>query len=181
MIFIETKLPGAFIIELEKREDERGFFARAWCQKEVRAKGLNDSSVQVNISYNKTRGTLRGMHYQTAPSEEIKLVRCVRGIVYDVIIDLRPDSPTRGEWIGVELTADNYRTLYVPKNFAHGYQTLRDDSEVLYQVSEFYSPASERGVRYNDLAFAIEWPLPVSGISDKDRSWPDYILTKDSD
>jgi len=175
MIFKETRLKGAFIIELEQLKDERGFFARAWCQKEFEAHGLTPRLVQCNISFNKRRGTLRGMHYQAAPYEEAKLVRCTRGAVYDVIIDLRPDSPTYKQWIGVELTADNRRMLYVPEGFAHGYQTLTDNAEVFYQVSQFYSPESERGVRWNDPAFGIEWPeADVRIISAKDQSWPDY-------
>jgi len=172
MIFRETILKGAFVIEMEKFEDKRGFFARAWCQKEVEANGLVSRVVQTNISFNKKRGTLRGMHYQVAPYEQIKLVRCTRGVIYDVIIDLRPDSPTFRKWTGVELTAENYTMLYVPENFAHGFQTLEDNTEVTYQVSQFYSPESERGVRYDDPVFQAEWPLPVEVISEKDIAWP---------
>jgi len=172
MIFRETTLKGAFVIEIEKFEDKRGFFARAWCQKEVEANGLVSRVVQTNISFNKKRGTLRGMHYQVAPYEQVKLVRCTRGVIYDVIIDLRPDSPTFRKWTGVELTAENYTMLYVPENFAHGFQTLEDNTEVTYQVSQFYSPESERGVRYDDPALGIEWPLQVEVISDKDLGWP---------
>ena len=172
MIFRETILKGAFVIEMEKFEDKRGFFARAWCQKEVEANGLVSRVVQTNISFNKKRGTLRGMHYQVAPYEQIKLVRCTRGAIYDVIIDLRPDSPTFRKWTGVELTAENYTMLYVPENFAHGFQTLEDNTEVTYQVSQFYSPESERGVRYDDPVFQVEWPLPVEVISEKDIAWP---------
>ena len=172
MIFRETTLKGAFVIEMEKFEDKRGFFARAWCQKEVEANGLVSRMVQTNISFNKKRGTLRGMHYQVAPYEQIKLVRCTRGVIYDVIIDLRPDSPTFRKWTGVELTAENYIMLYVPENVAHGFQTLEDNTEVTYQVSQFYSPESERGVRYNDPVFQVEWPLPVEVISEKDIAWP---------
>ncbi len=175
MIFRETKLAGAFIIELEKLEDERGFFARAWCQKEFEAQGLVSRFVQCNVSFNKKRGTLRGMHYQVAPYEEVKLVRCTRGAIYDVIIDLRPDSPTYTQWLGVELTADNYRMLYVPEGCAHGYQTLTDNAEVFYQVSQFYAPQCERGVRWDDPVFNIEWPIdhPII-LSEKDRRWPDF-------
>jgi len=176
VIFAETKLKGAFVIEIEKLEDERGFFARAWCQKEFEAHGLISQLVQANISYNKMRGTVRGMHYQKAPYAETKLVRCTRGAIYDVAIDLRQGSPTYKQWIGVELTAGNYRMLYVPEGFAHGYQTLEDDTEVFYQVSQFYSPEHERGVRYDDRAFRIEWPIDVQVVSDKDKSWPDYLL-----
>ena len=172
MIFRETTLKGAFVIEIEKFEDTRGFFARAWCQKEVEANGLVSRVVQTNISFNKKRGTLRGMHYQVAPYEQVKLVRCTRGVIYDVIIDLRPDSPTFRKWTGVELTAENYTMLYVPENFAHGFQTLEDNTEVTYQVSQFYSPESERGVRYDDPVFQVEWPLPVEVISEKDIAWP---------
>ena len=172
MIFRETTLKGAFVIEMERFEDKRGFFARAWCQKEVEANGLVSRVVQTNISFNKKRGTLRGMHYQVAPYEQIKLVRCTRGAIYDVVIDLRPDSPTFRKWTGVELTAENYTMLYVPENFAHGFQTLEDNTEVTYQVSQFYSPESERGVRYDDPVFQVEWPFQVEVISEKDIAWP---------
>ena len=177
MIFTETSLKGAFIIELERIEDARGFFARTWCQKEFEAHGLSTRLVQCNVSFNKKPGTLRGMHYQTTPHEEAKLVRCTSGVIYDAIIDLRPESPTYLQWIGAELTADNRRMLYVPENFAHGYQTLTHDTEIFYQVSQFYSPESERGVRWNDPAFGIEWPETENIIvSEKDKDWPDYIL-----
>jgi dTDP-4-dehydrorhamnose 3,5-epimerase len=172
MIFRETTLKGAFVIEIEKFEDKRGFFARAWCQKEVEANGLVSRVVQTNISFNKKRATLRGMHYQVAPYEQVKLVRCTRGVIYDVIIDLRPDSPTFRKWTGVELTAENYTMLYVPERFAHGFLTLQDTTEITYQVSQFYSPESARGVRYDDPLFGIEWPLPVAVISEKDIAWP---------
>jgi dTDP-4-dehydrorhamnose 3,5-epimerase len=175
MIFTETKLPGAYIIDIQKLEDTRGFVARAWCQKEFAAHGLSPCLVQANISWNKRQGTLRGMHYQVAPYAEAKLVRCTRGAIYDVIIDVRPNSPTYKQWIGVELRADNYKLLYVPEYFAHGFQTLEDNTEVTYQVSQFYAPGSERGTRYNDPAFGIEWPIAVHVISDKDKSWPDYL------
>jgi dTDP-4-dehydrorhamnose 3,5-epimerase len=157
---------------MEKFKDERGFFARAWCQREVEANGLISRVTQTNISFNKKRGTLRGMHYQVAPDEQVKLVRCTAGAIYDVIIDMRLDSPTYRKWTGVELTAENYRMLYVPEHFAHGFQTLEDTSEVTYQVSQFYSPESERGVRYDDPVFQVEWPLPVEVISEKDIAWP---------
>lgn len=175
MIFIETELKGAHIIELERREDNRGFFARTWCQQEFAAHGLVARIVQVNLSYNHTRGTLRGMHFQTAPYAETKLVRAVRGAIYDVIIDLRPDSPTYKRWIGVELTADNHRALYVPEGFAHGFQTLEDHTDVLYEMSAFYTPLAASGLRYNDPAFDITWPLPVSIISERDTSWADFV------
>jgi len=174
VIFTEIKLKGAYIVDLEKREDERGFFARGWCQNEFEAHGLAPRVVQANISYNKKRGTLRGMHYQLAPYEETKLVRCTRGALYDVIVDLRPTSPSYKQWFGVELSAENYKMLYVPEGFAHGFITLQDETEATYQVSQFYTPGSERGLRYNDPAFGIEWPVEVRVISEKDKSWPDY-------
>jgi dTDP-4-dehydrorhamnose 3,5-epimerase len=174
MIFTETELKGAYIIDLERREDDRGFFARTWCQNEFEAHGLVARIVQANTSYNKLRGTLRGMHYQRAPYAETKLVRAVRGAIVDVIVDLRTDSPTYKRWISVELTADNRRALFVPEGFAHGFQTLEDDTDVSYQVSAFYTPGAEGGARYNDPAFDIQWPLPISVISDKDATWPDF-------
>jgi dTDP-4-dehydrorhamnose 3,5-epimerase len=172
MIFRETTLKGAFVIEMEKFEDKRGFFARAWSRKEVEANGLISRVAEINISFSKRRGTLRGMHYQVAPYEQVKLVRCTAGAIYDVIIDMRLDSPSYRKWTGVELTAENYRMLYVPEHFAHGFQTLEDDTEVTYQVSQFYSPESERGVRYDDPVFQVEWPRPVEVISEKDIAWP---------
>jgi dTDP-4-dehydrorhamnose 3,5-epimerase len=174
MIFNETKLKGAYIIDIEPHSDERGFFARAWCQKEFETHGLVANVAQANLSYNRKQGTLRGMHYQLSPYAETKLVRCIRGSIYDVIIDLRPDSPTFQQWIGVELSAANRRMLYVPESFAHGFQTLEDEVEVLYQVSEFYTPGAERGLRYNDARFAIQWPQEVTVISEKDQNWADY-------
>ncbi len=176
MIFHRLKLAGAYRIDLEPREDERGFFARAWCQKEFAEHGLETRIVQSNLSYNRYKGTLRGMHYQAPPHEEVKLVRCIRGSIFDVIIDLRPDSPTYRQWVGVELTAANRQMLYVPRGFAHGFQTLEDDTEVFYHVSEFYHPQAERGVRWNDPQFGIAWPAVEKRIvSVKDQSWPDYI------
>ena len=174
MIFRETKLKGAFIIEPERLEDERGFFARTFCQEEFEAHGLNPAVVQCNISFNKKRGTLRGMHYQVVPHEEAKLVRCTRGAIYDVIIDLRPESPTLKQWVGVELTADNRRMLYIPEGFAHGFQTLEDDTEVFYQMSEFYHLECARGVRWDDRVFGIEWPLAEVIISAKDRGYSNF-------
>ena len=171
MIFIETKLKGAYIIEPERLEDERGFFARTWCEDEFAAHGLNPRLVQCNISFNKKKGALRGMHYQVAPYEEAKLVRCTKGAIYDVIIDLRFNSPTHKQWFAVELTAENRKMLYVPEGFAHGFQTLEDDSEVFYQMSEFYHPECARGVRWNDPAFRIEWPIKIAVISLKDQSF----------
>ena len=177
MIFIETKLKGAFIIEPETIEDKRGFFARICCQKEFDEHGLISHFVQCNISFNKKKGTLRGMHYQNAPYEEVKVVRCTKGAIYDVILDLRQDSITYKQWIAVELTADNHKVLYVPEGFAHGYQTLEDDTEVFYQVTQFYSPESERGIRWEEPQFGIQWPAVVERIiSEKDKNWPDFKL-----
>lgn len=174
MKFTETELKGAVIVEIEKLTDERGFFARSYCRKEFEAHGLSPDLVQANVSYNIKKGTLRGMHYQITPYEETKLVRCTRGAIYDVIIDLRPDSETYQKWIGIELTASNYKMLYVPENFGHGFQTLTDDTEVTYQVSQFYTPGAERGIRWNDPVFEINWPVEVTVISEKDRNWSDY-------
>jgi dTDP-4-dehydrorhamnose 3,5-epimerase len=175
MKFTETKLKGAFVVEIEKLIDERGFFARSWCRKEFEAHGLTARVVQANVSSNRKKGTLRGMHYQIAPYQECKLIRCTRGAIYDVIIDLRPDSPTYKQWTGVELTADNYNMFFVPEGFGHGFQTLTDETEITYQVSQFYTPGSEKGIRFDDPAFNIEWPLEVNTISDKDRTWPGFV------
>ncbi|HEY9620745.1 MAG TPA: dTDP-4-dehydrorhamnose 3,5-epimerase [Crinalium sp.] len=174
MIFTETKLKGAFVLDLEIRSDDRGGFARTYCAKEFEAHGLKPSVAQCNLSFNYKAGTLRGMHYQIPPAAETKLVRCTKGAIYDVIIDLRPDSPTYLQHFGVELTADNRRALYVPEMFAHGYQALTDDAEVVYQVGEFYTPGYERGIRYDDPTFAIAWPIPVTVMSEKDQSWPPF-------
>jgi len=174
MIFTETKLKGAFIIDVEPREDERGFFARSWCADEFRRHGLNSRLVQCNISFNNKRGTLRGIHYQVAPFPEAKLVRCTMGAIYDVIIDLRADSPTFKQWISVELTAENRRALYIPEDFAHGFQTLIDHTEVFYQMSEFYHPECARGLRWDDLAFGIEWPFAPRIISQQDAGYADF-------
>ena len=177
MKFNKTAILGAYIIELEKVGDERGFFARAWCQKEFREHDLVTQFVQCNLSFNKRGNTLRGMHYQSAPLEEVKLVRCTRGAIFDVIIDLRPESSTFLKWIGVELTSDNYNMLYVPERFAHGYLTLTEEAEVFYQVSQFYSPGHERGVRWNDPVFKIDWPIDGDVvISEKDNNWPNFVL-----
>ena len=172
MIFTETKLKGSYIIEPDRLEDERGFFARTFCQEEFKAHGLNLQFVQCNISFNKRKGTLRGMHYQITPHEEEKLVRCTMGAVYDVIIDLRPDSPTFTQWVAIELTAENRKILFIPKGIAHGFQTLVDNTEIFYQMSEFYHPESARGVRWNDPLFGIEWPEPPTIISNKDSEYP---------
>ncbi|MFV9503996.1 MAG: dTDP-4-dehydrorhamnose 3,5-epimerase [Oscillochloridaceae bacterium umkhey_bin13] len=173
MNFIETKIPGAYIIELKPFVDERGAFMRSWCANEFAANGLAAQMVQANISSNRLRGTLRGMHYQHAPHAEAKLVRCTRGAVYDVALDLRPESPTYRQWTAVELDADTPRLFYIPEGCAHGFMTLADDTELMYQVSAFYAPGNEGGVRYDDPAFGIEWPLAVSVISAKDQNWPD--------
>jgi dTDP-4-dehydrorhamnose 3,5-epimerase len=172
--FTETELEGAWIVELEERTDDRGFFARAFCKQEFEDHGIPSNVVQANVSYNHRAGTLRGMHYQVPPVTETKFIRCVNGAVYDVIVDLRPDSPTYLQHVGVELSATNRRALYVPGLFAHGFVTLTDDAEVLYLVGEFYTPGHERGIRHDDPAFGIDWPRPVEVISPKDASWPDF-------
>jgi dTDP-4-dehydrorhamnose 3,5-epimerase len=172
MKFSPTKLPGVWIVDLEKREDERGFFARSWCQREFEQHGLNPRLVQCSVSFNLKNGTLRGMHYQIAPHEEAKLVRCTRGAIYDVAVDLRPASPTHKRWLGMELTADDGRALYIPEGFAHGFQTLSDNTEVFYQMSEFYHPESVRGIRWNDPQFAILWPVASKIISPHDQDLP---------
>ena len=174
MRFRETELPGAFVIELEKIEDNRGFFARVWCQQDFEDNGLVPRIVQVSTSFNAKACTLRGMHYQVAPHVETKVVRCTRGALYDVIVDLRPDSPTYKRWIGVELTAKNHTMLYVPAGFAHGFITLEDDTEVTYLISEAYNPQAARAIRWDDPEFGIEWPCPVAEISDKDAGLPDF-------
>jgi dTDP-4-dehydrorhamnose 3,5-epimerase len=174
MIFQETRIPGVFELHLEPMMDERGFFARSWCRDEFETAGLDTRLAQCSISYNVRKGTLRGMHYQLAPYAELKLVRCTRGAIYDVVLDLRVDSPTFGEWIGVNLTADNREMIYIPEGCAHGYLTTADDSEVFYQISEFYHPEAARGVRWNDPIFHIEWPGIVEVISERDRTLPDF-------
>jgi len=174
MRFIETELKGAYIIEIEIIEDERGFFSRTFCQKEFEEHGLNPRIAQCNISYNKKKGTLRGLHYQAAPYEEAKIVSCTRGTIYDVIIDLRPDSPTYCQWFAVELSDENYKMLYVPEGFAHGFQTLEDNTVVFYQMSEFYNPESARGIRWDDPVFGIKWPLSNKVISKKDLDYKDF-------
>ena len=170
MIFTETKLKGAFVIDLEPIQDDRGLFARTWCKKEFVAHGLNPDLVQCNISFNKKRGTLRGMHYQAAPYEEAKLVRCTMGAIYDVIIDLRKESETFMRWLSCELTAKNRKMLYVPKGFAHGFQTLEDNTEVFYQMSELYHPDYAQGIRWNDPTIGIKWPSQNLIISHKDNN-----------
>ena len=174
MIFTETRLKGAFLIEPERFEDERGFFALSWSRAEFGARGLSARLVECNISFNRRRGTLRGMHYQLAPHAQAKLVRCTMGAVYDVIVDLRPDSPTFKQWVAAELSADNRLMLYVPEGFAHGFQTLEDGSEVFYQMSDVYAPQSARGVRWDDPAFRIAWPPGERVINARDRTYPDF-------
>lgn len=172
MKILTTPIEGVAIVELELREDDRGFFARTYDRAEFEAAGLEPAVEQCNMSYNHKAGTLRGMHLQVAPHPETKLVRCVRGGIVDIIVDLRPDSPTRLQHVAVELTADNRRALFVPAYFAHGFQTLVDDTEVVYQVSGAYTPAAERGLRHDDPDLGLPWPLATTVISDKDRSWP---------
>jgi dTDP-4-dehydrorhamnose 3,5-epimerase len=172
--FYKAQLEGAWLIELEKLEDDRGFFARTWCGKELEEHGLVARIAQANVSFNSKAGTLRGMHYQVAPYEETKLIRCTRGALYDVIIDLRRGSPTYKRWMGVELTAQNYKMLYVPAQFAHGFVTLEDETEAIYFMSEFYTPGAERGLRWDDPEFGITWPRPAEVISEKDANWPDF-------
>ena len=174
MKFVETPLTGAYAVELEKRGDDRGFFARAFCEREYTAHGLVDRFVQINNSLSTQAGTLRGMHYQLTPDAEVKVVRCLRGALWDCIADLRPDSPTYRRWFGVELTAENRRSLYVPRGFAHAVLTLEDDTEALYLVSTSYAPQSERGLRWDDPWIGVEWPIQPTEISDKDAGWPDY-------
>jgi dTDP-4-dehydrorhamnose 3,5-epimerase len=172
VIFIETKLNGAFLIDLDRKEDNRGFFARAFCQREFEDHGLKPVIAQANIAFNRRQGSVRGMHFQFPPAAETKLVRCTQGAILDVIVDLRPESPTYLDHVSVELTADNRRAIYVPERFAHGYQVLEDETETSYQVGEFYMPASEGGLRYDDPGLGLTWPLPLTEISEKDRAWP---------
>jgi dTDP-4-dehydrorhamnose 3,5-epimerase len=174
MIFSATPVGGAFVIDLEKVEDERGFFARSFCADELRARGLNPRIAQCSISLNRRRGTVRGLHFQRPPRAEVKLVRCTAGALHDVVVDLRPGSPTVGHHFAVELSAANHRMLYVPEGCAHGFQTLQDDTEVFYQISEVFDANCAAGVRWNDPAFGIVWPLEVTVISDRDRRWPDF-------
>jgi dTDP-4-dehydrorhamnose 3,5-epimerase len=174
MIFQEGKVAGTFEIRLDPKADERGFFARSWCQREFDQQGLNSNLVQCNISYNPRKHTMRGMHYQAEPFAEAKVVRCVTGSVFDVVIDLRPESPTFREWMGVTLTAANRYMLYIPEGCAHGFLTLEDQTEVLYQMSEFYQAESARGVRWNDPAFGIQWPAMPELMSERDRTYADF-------
>ena len=174
MRFEQSPLPGAFVVDVDRKDDERGFFARTFCHDEFAEHGLVADYAQSSVSYNKRKGTLRGMHFQKKPHEEAKVVRCTMGAIYDVIVDLRPGSPTQTRWFGIELSAVNRRALYVPKGFAHGFITLADESEVLYQISTQFHPESAAGVRWNDPAFTIEWPLEAAVMSGRDRSYPDY-------
>jgi dTDP-4-dehydrorhamnose 3,5-epimerase len=175
MKFIKTPLDGAYLIELEPIADERGFFARSWCREEFLSHGLNPNLAQCSISFNKKKGILRGMHYQEEPYQEAKLVRCYSGAIYDVILDLRPTSPSHRKWFAAELTATNRTMIYLPAGFAHGFQTLGDNCELFYQISESYKPECTRGVRWNDPTFAIQWPIADRIISDRDHSFPDYM------
>lgn len=175
MILQETALSGAFVIKPEKKLDDRGFFARSWCQKEFHNYGLCDVFAQSNISFNKSKGTVRGMHYQDHPHWEVKLVRCTKGVIYDVIVDLRIESKTYGNWVGIELSEYNHNSFYIPEGFAHGYQTLTDNAEIIYFVSKFYVPEAERGIRWDDPFINIKWPLDITCVSDRDSQWPDYM------
>lgn len=174
MRFFETELKGAFVLEINQLTDERGFFGRSWCKREMEEHGLNGNVVQANTSFSKTKGTLRGMHYQKHPHEETKLIRCTKGAIYDVIVDLRKDSPTYLQWFGIELSEGNYKMLYVPEKFAHGFITLTDDAEVTYLVTQFYTPGAEAGLRFNDPKLNIDWPLEATVVSEKDRNHPDF-------
>ncbi len=174
MKFAETELPGVFLIELDLLADDRGAFARSFCLDEFKSVGIDFRVVQANISFNKYAGTLRGMHYQTPPHEEAKVVRCTSGALYDVVVDLRVDSPTRGRWISAELNADNRAAMFIPEGCAHGFQTLVDNTEISYLMSERYAPEAASGVRFDDPAFGIDWPLAVSSVSEQDENWPDF-------
>jgi dTDP-4-dehydrorhamnose 3,5-epimerase len=177
MKFVETKLKGALLVEPERFEDERGFFARSWSQREFATHGLNSNLVECDISFNGRKGTLRGLHLQSAPHAQAKLVRCTMGSIYDVIVDLRSSSPTYKKWYSVELTSENRLMLYIPEGCAHGFQTLKDDSEVLYQMSAYYAPTYAQGIRWNDPAFAVEWPDATAPIMNaRDREYPDFLL-----
>jgi dTDP-4-dehydrorhamnose 3,5-epimerase len=174
MQFTETEIGGAFILDAEQIADERGFFARSWARDEFEAHELNPHLAQCNLSYNHRKGTVRGMHWQAAPHAETKLVRCTQGGIYDVVVDLRADSPTYLRWIGAELTAENRRALYIPEGCGHGFQTLADATEVLYMITEYYTPAAARGMRWNDPAITVTWPLAVTVISERDAQYPDW-------
>lgn len=175
MKFEETAIPGVWLVDLERREDDRGFFARTFCEREFADRGLMTRFVQCNLSSNRKRGTLRGMHLQNEPKPEVKLVRCVRGSIYDVVIDLRPESPSYCQWVGVELSAANARALYIPAGIAHGFQTLEDNTELYYHMGEFYEPSLAAGVRWDDPAFRLKWPLADPILSEKDAAYPDFV------
>jgi dTDP-4-dehydrorhamnose 3,5-epimerase len=174
MMFGATGVEGAWLIDIEPKEDERGFFARVWCRQELAAQGLDIEVAQESISWNRHRGTVRGLHFQRPPHAETKIVRCVRGAIFDVIVDLRPRSPSFLRWEALELTAAEHRAIYIPKGLAHGFQVLTDDTEVAYQISAFHVPAAAAGFRYDDPAFGVRWPLPVTMISERDLSWPAF-------
>ena len=180
MIFKETPIKGAYLVDIKRIADDRGFFGRAFCQHEMKAHGLNEVIAQTNLSHNPTKGTLRGLHYQAAPHEESKLVRCTRGSLFDVLVDLRKGSPTYCQWFGVILTADSFTMLYVPEGCAHGFLTLEDNTDIMYQVSNYYAPDAEKGLLWNDPAFNIEWPFEPTLISDKDRNQPPFNLFNDT-
>lgn len=175
MIFTETPLSGAYLIDIEPKRDERGFFSRVWCAGELSQLGLDTRVAQINIGWNERAGTVRGLHYQKSPFAEVKIVRCLAGAIYDVIVDLRPHSPTFGQWFGVELSAENHRAIYVPEGFAQGYQALCDGAEMSYSTTKTFAPAHATGVRYDDPALAITWPLPIGMVSDPDKNWPDLV------
>lgn len=174
MIFVATSIEGAWTIDLEPHADIRGFFARSWCRRELIEHGLDSEIAQESISYNRVSGTVRGMHFQREPHEETKIVRCIRGAIFDVMVDLRPKSPSFLQWVGIELTAQNRRGVYIPKGVAHGFQTLTNDTEIVYQISAFHEPGAAEGCRYDEPAFRIVWPLPVSVVSDRDLEWPAF-------
>ena len=176
MIFTETKLKGAFVIEIKKIGDDRGFFGRSWCKREMEEHGLDTTIAQINTSFSKFKGTLRGLHFQIAPYQECKMIRCTRGAIFDMIVDLRPDSPTFLHWVGEELTADNHKALYSPRGFAQGFITLTDDTEITYFTTDFYAPGMDRGVRWNDPRIGITMPLQPVVMSEKDQTWPDFSL-----
>lgn len=182
MQFTPLEVAGAYAIDLEKRGDARGYFARVWCEDEMRDQGLDGTRIaQINTGFSRNRGTLRGMHYQTSPHAEVKIVRCLRGSVFDVVVDLRPDSPTFRRWSGLTLSAKSGRAMYVPKGCAHGYLTLEDESELMYTTSQKYAPDAATGVRFDDVAFGIEWPAAIEIVSDADLSWPDFADVEVSD
>jgi dTDP-4-dehydrorhamnose 3,5-epimerase len=176
MIFASTRLEEALLIDIEPVEDERGFFARIWCRHELGARGLDTEIAQESVSYNRLRGTVRGLHFQRSPHEETKIVRCTRGTIFDVIVDLRPRSASYLQWQGFELTAENRRAIYIPKGFAHGFQTLAEHCEIAYQISTLYAPEVAGGYRYDDEAFGIAWPLPPTTMSERDLSWPKFTV-----